>query len=86
MIGGSRTTVTSRWDRLGSTAVLWVLAILTLLPLAVILITAVTPACQLVGGVQIPHHPTLQNFADAWTNGQLASHLIVSARSRRPRS
>jgi raffinose/stachyose/melibiose transport system permease protein len=76
---GARPTITSRRDQLGSTAILWLMAALTLVPLAVIVITALTPSSELVGGVQIPSHLTLSNFTDAWTNGGLRSHLTVSA-------
>lgn len=75
----ARTHVTSRRDRFGSTAVLWLLALLTLVPLAVILITAVTPSSQLVSGVELPSHVTGQNFVDAWNNGDFGHHLLVSA-------
>jgi raffinose/stachyose/melibiose transport system permease protein len=79
MIGGGRSGITSRRDQLGSTAILWLMAAVTLVPLAVILMTALTPSSQLVGGVQIPSHLTLRNFTAAWTTGQLGQHLTVSA-------
>ena len=74
----SQTSIESRWYSVGTMTIIWILALLTLLPLAVILMTAVTPSSELVTGVQIPRHPTFANFTAAWRNGQFGHHLLVS--------
>jgi raffinose/stachyose/melibiose transport system permease protein len=58
---------------------LWVLALLTVLPLVLIVIAAITPASELVTGFSLPSRVTGANFAHAWTHGQFAQHLKVSA-------
>src|SRR5258706_6506364 len=58
---------------------LWVLTIATLVPLAVIALTAVTPGGELTGGFTLPSHLTGANFAHAWTQGHFGNHLKVSA-------
>jgi raffinose/stachyose/melibiose transport system permease protein len=54
------------------------LTIATLVPLAVIALTAVTPGGELAGGFTLPSHLTAGNFARAWTDGQFSNHLKVS--------
>jgi len=72
-------TITSKWDRAITTLALWLLAALTVLPLALIVIAAFTPSQQLVGGVHVPSHLTTENFAHAWSDGRFGRHLFVSA-------
>jgi raffinose/stachyose/melibiose transport system permease protein len=62
-----------------TTALLWALTAATLVPLAVIVLTALTPGNELTGGFALPSHLTGTNFARAWTQGQFGNHLKVSA-------
>jgi raffinose/stachyose/melibiose transport system permease protein len=71
--------ITTTTDRVITSGALWLLALLTVLPLVLIVIAAVTPASQLVTGFSLPSHITGANFSGAWTNGQFAQHLKVSA-------
>jgi raffinose/stachyose/melibiose transport system permease protein len=73
------TAVTSHAQRRLTTAVLWGLTALTLFPLALILAAALTPQDQLVGGFSLPRSVTGANFSRAWTQGDFAHHLLVSA-------
>jgi raffinose/stachyose/melibiose transport system permease protein len=77
-MSADRVEMNPRWYRIGTTTVLWLLAALTLLPLAVILMTALTPSSELVTGVQVPSHITFANFTGAWRNGAFGHHLLVS--------
>jgi raffinose/stachyose/melibiose transport system permease protein len=76
---GAASTITTRWDRAVTTLALWLLAALTILPLALIVLAAITPNQQLVGGVHIPSHLTVHNFSRAWSDGDFSRHLVVSA-------
>src|SRR5438874_13224247 len=73
------TNITTRRDRVATTAVLWILVFMTVLPLALIVVAAITPSGQLITGFTIPSHITGQNFRQAWVSGQFAQHLKVSA-------
>jgi len=71
--------ITTRFDRAATSGVLWLLALLTLLPLALIVIAAISPPGELVTGFSLPSHVTWDNFSNAWTHGEFARHLRVSA-------
>jgi raffinose/stachyose/melibiose transport system permease protein len=73
------TNITTRRDRIATSTVLWILVFLTVLPLALIVIAAITPSDQLVTGFTVPSHITGDNFRQAWVNGQFGHHLRVSA-------
>jgi raffinose/stachyose/melibiose transport system permease protein len=75
----TNTNITTRRDRVATTTVLWILVFVTVLPLALIVVAAITPSDQLITGFAIPSHVTGQNFRQAWANGQFAEHLKVSA-------
>jgi raffinose/stachyose/melibiose transport system permease protein len=68
-----------RRDRRLTTTLLWAIAIATLVPLAIIVLTAITPGDELAGGFALPSHLTGANFSRAWTQGQFGNHLKVSA-------
>jgi raffinose/stachyose/melibiose transport system permease protein len=55
------------------------LTALTLLPLALIVIAAITPKSELITGFAWPAHVTMDNFSRAWVTGQFAVHLENSA-------
>jgi raffinose/stachyose/melibiose transport system permease protein len=72
-------SVSRRSDQVLTTALLWLLTVLTLFPVALILAAAVTPAGDLVDGFSLPRHVTAGNFSRAWSQGQFGHHLLVSA-------
>jgi raffinose/stachyose/melibiose transport system permease protein len=72
------TSIMTRRYRLTITCVLWLLAAITVLPLLLILVAAVTPNDQLVTGFGLPSSLTLGNFGHAWSDGQFGQHLKVS--------
>jgi len=74
----SRGTST-RVDRVVTSGVLWLLAVLTVLPLVLIVIGSITPTGDLVTGFSLPSTITGDNFRQAWQTGQFATHLRVSA-------
>jgi raffinose/stachyose/melibiose transport system permease protein len=71
--------ITTRRDRTLTAATLWLLVLLTVLPLVLIVIAAVTPSDQLISGFSLPSHVTFGNFRAAWHTGQFGQHLKVSA-------
>ena len=75
----TQTNITTRRDRVTTTTVLWILVFMTVLPLILIVVAAITPSGQLITGFAIPSHPTGQNFRQAWVTGQFGEHLKVSA-------
>jgi raffinose/stachyose/melibiose transport system permease protein len=54
------------------------LAAITLVPLLLILVAAITPSNELVTGFSLPSGATLGNFSHAWSDGQFGQHLKVS--------
>ena len=72
-------SVTGRVDRTITSAALWALVALTVLPLVLIILAAVTPSNELITGFAFPSSLTFENFRQAWTDGQFGHHLLVSA-------
>jgi raffinose/stachyose/melibiose transport system permease protein len=70
--------ITTRRDRALTTGLLWVLALITVLPLLLIVIAAITPSGDLITGFSFPSHLTWANFHGAWSTGQFGQHLKVS--------
>mgnify|MGYP003376214828 CR=1 FL=1 len=54
-------------------------ALLALYPFVSILVLAVTPRAERPSGFQLPSHPTLENFVDAWSQGGFDRALFSSA-------
>jgi raffinose/stachyose/melibiose transport system permease protein len=79
MAAVSRTKRPSRRGHRLTTLILWMLTIATLVPLAVIVLTALTSGDELAGGFALPSHLIVGNFARAWTQGAFGNHLKVSA-------
>ena len=73
------TNITTRFDRIATGMVLWILAVLTLLPLALIVIAAITPKSDLITGFALPVRATGVNFSRAWVTGDFGTHLENSA-------
>ena len=71
--------ISTRLDRVATSGALWFLAAFTLLPLLLIVIGSITPSGDLVTGFSVPSTITGANFRHAWTSGQFATHLKVSA-------
>ena len=71
--------ISTRLDRFSAAGALWLLAALTVLPLALIVVAAITPAGELVTGFSLPSRITGANFGHAWRSGQFGEHLKVSA-------
>lgn len=71
--------MTRNLGRLVAYGIVLVLVLITLVPLAGVVISALYPSGAAVAGMTWPRHPTLANFWQAWSSSGMSGLLLNSA-------
>lgn len=69
---------TSRAEQVATYTILGIFTVIALFPIVGILLSAVAPAEDAIGGFSIPSGVRLENFADAWQRGHFGRYLLNS--------